>query len=184
MPTVPGDGVPLSMPDALSVTPAGSLPTSAKVALATPPVTENAPALPTVKIVLVALVIARGVKENLSAVDGVEVPDRVVTVTSTEPAASAGLTATICEAESLRMDPALLPNSTVEAPERLVPLIVTVVPPDGGPAVTPSRVMVGGGMYVNAATSPEVPPGLTTVTFTMPVPGGLVTVICVAETIT
>ena len=60
MPPVPAAGVPLSTPvAALNVTPPGKVPVSLRLGVGTPlAVTVKLPALPTVKVVLVALVIA------------------------------------------------------------------------------------------------------------------------------
>ena len=60
MPPVPAAGVPLSTPlDALKVTPAGNAPDSLRVGAGDPlAVTVKLPALPTVNVVLLALVIA------------------------------------------------------------------------------------------------------------------------------
>ena len=66
---------------------------------------------------------------NLSAEDRAEVPASVVTVTSTVPADSAGAVAVIEVAEFAVMVPAVVPNLTPEADERLVPVIETLVPP-------------------------------------------------------
>ena len=57
-------------------------------------------------------------------------PAGVVTVMSTVPAASAGATAVICVAEStVKLVAAVLPKETAVAPVKLVPVMVTVVPP-------------------------------------------------------
>ena len=53
--------------------------------------------------------------------------------TSTVPARSTGLVATICVAESLVIVAAVLPKSTAVAFARFVPVIVTEVPPVVGP---------------------------------------------------
>ena len=61
------------------------------------------------------------------------VPAAVVTVTSTVPI-PAGEVAVIWVALLMVKEPAaLLPNLTAVAPEKLVPVMVTLVPPDGGP---------------------------------------------------
>ena len=57
-------------------------------------------------------------------------PPGVVTVMSTVPAVPAGLVALILVAElTVKLEAALLPKSTAVAPLRLVPLMVTTVPP-------------------------------------------------------
>ena len=60
----------------------------------------------------------------------------------------------------------MAPNLTSLAPVRLVPVIVTVVPPAAGPLVGSIFVTVGAGMYVysSAAEVALVPPGVLTVT--------------------
>jgi hypothetical protein len=74
-----------------------------------------------------------------------DVPPAVVTVTSTVPAAPAGLVATICVPVSLVIVAVALPNFTVAVADvpRFAPLIVTVVPPAVGPAVGLTPVKVG-----------------------------------------
>ncbi len=64
----------------------------------------------------------------------VEVPPTVVTVTSTVPV-PAGEVAVIEVAESAVMVAAFDPKSTALAPSRLVPVMVTLVPPPVGPLV-------------------------------------------------
>ena len=63
---------------------------------------------------------------------------------------------------------------------RLVPAIVTVVPPAVGPAEGLTLVTVGAAMYVywSAALVVLVPPGVVTVTSTVADPGGDVAVMC------
>ena len=62
-------------------------------------------------------------------------PPGVVTVTLTGPTGRAGLVATMVVGEVTRNDVALvLPNRTLVAPVRLLPAMVTAVPPDEGPA--------------------------------------------------
>ena len=62
------------------------------------------------------------------------VPPGVVTVTSTVPALPAGAVAVTCEAlTTVTLVATFEPNSTAVAPVRLVPVIVTVVPPAVGP---------------------------------------------------
>jgi len=61
------------------------------------------------------------------------VPPAVVTVTSTVPT-PVGEVAVIWLALSTVKEPAaLLPNLTAVAPEKLVPVMVTLLPPDVGP---------------------------------------------------
>jgi hypothetical protein len=64
-----------------------------------------------------------------------ELPEAVVTVRSTVPAEPAGLTAVIDVAElTVKLDAGVDPKSTAVAASRLVPVTVTDVPPDKGPA--------------------------------------------------
>ena len=67
----------------------------------------------------------------------------MVTVTSTLPAASDGAVAVIEEADTAVMTPVDDPKLTDVAPERLVPVMVTVVPPATDPLVGLSAVTVG-----------------------------------------
>jgi hypothetical protein len=72
------------------------------------------------------------------------VPPGVVTVTSTAPAEPAGEVAVIWVAElTVKVVALVLPSFTAVAPEKFVPVIVTVVPPAVGPLVGESEVTVG-----------------------------------------
>jgi hypothetical protein len=72
----------------------------------------------------------------LSALLAALVPPAVVTATSTVPALSAGEVAVICVALLIvKLVAAVDPNATAVAPLRLVPVIVTVVPPVVDPPV-------------------------------------------------
>ena len=79
---------------------------------------------------------------NSSAGEVAEVPPAVVTVTSTVPL-PAGEVAVIEVAESAVIVAALDPKSTALAPPRLVPVMVTLVPPPVGPLVGLIEVTVG-----------------------------------------
>jgi hypothetical protein len=122
-------------------------------------------------------------KVNLSAAPVALVPPGVVTVISTIPAEPAGELAMISVAELTAKTTLVLPNLTALAPVKLVPVIVTVVPPTVGPLFGETRLTVGGGVYVYwlSALVALVPPGFVTVTLTVPLPAGAVAVICVAE---
>jgi hypothetical protein len=77
---------------------------------------------------------------------------------------------------------AFAPNFTDVAPVKFVPVIVTLVPPDVGPLLGFTFVTAGAATYVNwsAADGPLVPPGVVTVTSTVPaLPAGDVAVIVV-----
>jgi ABC-type methionine transport system permease subunit len=83
------------------------------------------------------------------------------------------------------IDPDALPNFTAVALPRLVPVIVTVVPPVVGPDAGEIPVTVGpAAVYVNlsAGVFAEVPPGVVTVTSSVPVPFGDIAVILVSLT--
>ena len=77
--------------------------------------------------------------------DNALVPPRVITRTSTTPAACGGATAVICVAPlTVKLVAAVEPNSTALAPVKLVPVMVTLVPPAVGPAAGFRAVTVGG----------------------------------------
>ncbi len=75
------------------------------------------------------------------------VPDGVVTVTSTGPAAPAGLVAEI-EVSLLTVElvAAVPPKLTAVAAAKLVPVMVTEVPPAVGPLLGATELTVGGPM--------------------------------------
>lgn len=71
-------------------------------------------------------------------------PPAVVTVTFTAPAEPAGDSAVIDVAETtVKLFAAAEPNLTALAPVKLVPVIVTVVPPASGPVFGSTFVTVG-----------------------------------------
>ena len=74
-----------------------------------------------------------------------EVPAAVVTVMFTVPLPG-GLTTVICVPESVRIVPAAPPKLTLVAPSRLVPVIVTTVPPSVVPLDGEIAVTAGGGV--------------------------------------
>jgi hypothetical protein len=76
-------------------------------------------------------------------------PPGVATVISTVPAAAAGAVA-VMEVALLTVKAVafLVPNSTAVAPVKLVPVMVTLVPPASGPAVGATLVTVGVAAYV------------------------------------
>src|SRR5678816_2751913 len=94
--------------------------------------------------------------------DGVAlVPEGVVTVTSTVPAACAGDTAVICVALStVKLAAFVAPNFTDVAPVKPLPVIVTDVPPPVGPLVGLTLDTVGPLTNVNSSLAPValVPP--------------------------
>ena len=81
---------------------------------------------------------------NWSAADVAEVPPAVVTLTSTV-LVPAGEVAVIVVALTTVMPVAdAAPNTTAVAPVKLVPVMVTEVPPSVGPLVGATDVTVGG----------------------------------------
>ena len=66
----------------------------------------------------------------------------------------------------------MVPNFTAVTPVNPVPVIVTVVPLVAGPLVGEIPVMVGAYVNWSAAEVALVPPGVVTVTSTVPVPAG------------
>jgi hypothetical protein len=84
---------------------------------------------------------------NWSAEEVAEMPPGVVTVMSTVPAVPAGLVALIWLAElTVKLEAALLPKSTAVAPLRLVPVMVTTVPPMLVPEVGLMPLTTGAGL--------------------------------------
>ncbi len=112
-------------------------------------------------------------------------PPAVVTVMSTVPALSAGLTALIWVSEmTVYKAAAALPNFTADAAVNPVPDIVTDVPPATVPWFGLTDVTMGGTTKVNwsAADVAEAPLGSVTVISTVAaLSAGLTAVICVAE---
>src|SRR5262252_5840130 len=81
---------------------------------------------------------------NWSAAVVADVPAGVVTVMSTDwPAVPAGSVAVIWVGETTwKVVAGVLPNITLVAPVKLVPVIVTVAPPAAGPLAGDTAVMV------------------------------------------
>src|SRR5208283_1539080 len=122
---------------------------------------------------------------NWSDAEVALVPPGVVTVTSTVPAEPAGETAVMLVADTtVTLLAPVKPKSTVAPVTNPVPVIVTVVPPANGPAAGEMPVTVGTGSYVNWSDAEValVPPGVVTVTSTVPVPAGETAVILVPDT--
>ena len=107
-----------------------------------------------------------------------EVPLGVVTVTSTVPVPAGEVTVRLVAVTTLIEVPGLVPKSTAVAPVKLVPLTVTEVPPPAGPLFGLTPVTVGGGVVGVGAgqRGGRPPPVVITVTETVPVPAGTVTV--------
>jgi hypothetical protein len=101
----------------------------------------------------------------------------VVTVISTVPAGLAGLTAVIwVSLLNVKLVAGTVPNSTLLAPVKPVPVIVTDVPPVVDPSLGEMPATVGGAyVYWNRSAElvADVPPGVVTVTSTVPLPAGL-----------
>jgi hypothetical protein len=68
-----------------------------------------------------------------------------VTLTLTIPAVFAGETAVIVVEDTTVKEASVSPNKTLVAPVKLVPVIVTVVPPIVGPLSGESPVIIGAG---------------------------------------
>jgi hypothetical protein len=132
------------------------------------------------------LTVGSATNVNWSAGEVEEVPPAVVTVTSTVPTAWAGEVVVISVLETTVKEPAaVVSKSTDVAPVKLVPVMVTGMPPPVGPDVGATAVTVGGAAKVNwsLALVGEVPLGLVTVTSTVPAAwAGEVLVISVSET--
>ena len=126
------------------------------------------------------------IKVKWSAEEVAEVPPVVVTVTSTVAAACAGEGAVIWVAETtVKLEAAVVPKWTAVAPVKLVPVMVTEVPPAVGPEVGAIEPTVGAATKVNLSAEEvaDVPPAVVTVTFTVAAAcAGEVAVIWVSET--
>ncbi len=81
---------------------------------------------------------------NWSAAVVADVPPDVVTLTSTVPAPAGEVAVIEVEETTVTPTAAVAPNVTAVAPDKLVPVIVTVVPPPPGPPVGEIDVTVGG----------------------------------------
>ena len=77
----------------------------------------------------------------------------------------------------MKLVAAVLPNFTAVAPVKLVPVMVTLVPPVAGPEVGTRPVTVGAATKVKVPTEVPVPPTVVTLTVTAPVPAGETAVI-------
>jgi hypothetical protein len=99
---------------------------------------------------LTAVILGGAAKVNRSADEALDVPPAEVTVMSTAPAASAGLATVIWVAEAKLKFVALTPpKETVLVGVKLLPVIVTCVPPPVGPEAGLIAVTLGGVTYVN-----------------------------------
>ena len=97
-------------------------------------------------------------------------PPGVVTVTSTVPTLADGADAVSWVADlNVTEVAALEPKSTVAPETKFVPVIVTIVPPAIGPAAGLTALTVGRSYpYWSAEEMGLVPPGVVTVTLTVP----------------
>ena len=119
---------------------------------------------------------------NWSAALVALVPPGVVTVTSTVPEPAGEVAVMLVALLTVKLAAAVVANLTALAPVKPVPLIATEVLPVVGPEAGLRPVTAGAGMYVywSAALVALVPPGVVTVTSTVPVPAGEVAVMPVA----
>jgi hypothetical protein len=111
------------------------------------------------------------------------VPPAVLTLTSTAPDPAGDTAVTDVGEFTFTPVAAAVPNLTVVALLKFVPLIVTVLPPAVGPVFGLTPVTVGGGAYLNSSAPLVVlvPPDVPTVTWTVPDPAGATAVIDVSE---
>src|ERR1700722_5173272 len=112
------------------------------------------------------------------------VPPMAVMVTWTVPL-PAGTVIVISVAETTFRRPAfLLPKCTAVTPMRFAPRITTLVPPLAGPFAGDRDKTAGAAMYwyvLPLAVALLVPPAVVTVTWTVPLPTGAMTVSSVVE---
>jgi hypothetical protein len=137
-------------------------------------VTEVPPAIgPEVGVSPVTVGVAEATKVKVPAGEVGLVPPVLVTVTATGPAAWAGDTAVrLVALVNVTLVAAVPPKLTVEALVKLVPVMVTEVPPAVGPEVGVNPVTVGVAALVKVKTSAGVValvwPASVTVTSTGP----------------
>ena len=91
------------------------------------------------------------------------VPYGVLTVTATDPAACGGVVTFTERYVTVWKDAGVVPKSTCVVAVRLVPVIVTTVPPAVKPAVGVTLVMVGGGTKPKPVDSLTVPLVIVTI---------------------
>ncbi len=139
-----------------------------------------------------AMTVGDGAYVNAVPLPNDDCPPAVTTLTLTGPAGRAGETATIWPSETtVKLDAGVEPKLTAVAPVNAEPEIVTLVPPPSGPAAgltldTAGAVVFGEETtrYEKWSEAPlaEVPPGVVTVTSTVPAdPAGTVAVIELLE---
>ena len=115
-----------------------------------------------------------GVSTYVKPCDPVMCPPEPVTTTSTAPASLAGMsTVTEVALTLVIVEPSSPSNVTADVPVKLVPVIVTVVPPavepDANPVVDSTEVIVGVPTYVKAESEDATPPAPVSVTANVPV---------------
>jgi hypothetical protein len=163
---------------------------SAVVAKPEPAIVISVPLFPALGVteVMVGGAAATKVKADAFVAD---CPSGRVTFTSTAPAACAGVLAVIVVGlRAAALAAAVPPNETVVPALKLVPEMVSSVPPRDGPVATVSAVIVGAGAAENVKAPVFValpPPRLVTTTSTIPATwAGVFALICVpsAETAT
>src|ERR1039457_7195191 len=104
-------------------------------------------------------------------------------MTLTAPTAPADVVAVIVVAFTNVKLAATPPKVTLVAPVKVVPVMVTTVPPAGEPESGLTEVTVGSGLYVYSVLAGVVPTGVVTMTLAAPAaPAGVVAVIVVAFT--
>ena len=113
------------------------------------------------------------------------VPPTVVTITSTADPVAVPAGADILIVVGLVVIPvAATPPKVTVAPVRFVPVMLTNVPADSGPAVGEMTVTVGAATYVYTPDPVAVPFGVTMSTLTSPAPwNGVTAMIAVAFSI-
>lgn len=142
--------------------------------------------------VSVAVVVPTGVAVDPLTVGGARkvkelftVPPEPVSTTVTSPAAPAGVTTVTEMSLTLGIEvPAIPPKVTEDVPVKLVPVIVTVVPPDVEPVAGETEAIVGTPTYVKPPVLVAEPPGVVNTTFAAPAePEGATTVTEVSLTL-
>ena len=106
-----------------------------------------------------------------------DVPPGVVTRTLTVPEPAGVRTLSSRELTTVTRAPSLVPNWTIDAPERRAPRTTTIVRPLEGPLVGETETTTGAKANVKRSPDPtaEWPWGVVTVTLTVPDPDGAVT---------
>ena len=129
-----------------------------------------------------AVVVATMPISELARRTGALLPPEFVTVTSTVPLPAGEVAMIDVALLTVNEVAAVPPNRTAVAPVKLLPVMVTGVPPAAGPLFGEIDVTVGAARKVNwsAELAALVPPKFVTVTSTVPLPAGEVAAIDVA----